>query len=84
MRKLILGVIALAAASAAATQLASFPKPGLSPRGVCVRPPRRFSIRKRPSSPGEAGVSAGTMPDGEAPDGTGAALIDGAAWAGVV
>jgi hypothetical protein len=39
---------------------------------------------RRSSSFGEATVTAGTTPDGEAPAGTGVASVGGAAWAGVV
>jgi hypothetical protein len=44
----------------------------------------RFVQWKQSNSPGEAGVTVGTTPDGGAPAGTGVALVGGAAWAGVV
>ena len=65
-------------------QLAVVPKLALWRHRVCVKAPEWLSTRKRSNSPGESGVSAGIMADGKAPDGTGAALIGDAVWAGVV
>jgi hypothetical protein len=83
MRKMTLCVLAVVAASTAVMACGRSQASIIAPRALSAAADE-LRLAETVQFSCEAGVTAGTTPDGAAADGTGVAIIGGAVWAGAV